>query len=186
MKRIILFLSYILFVGSLCAKPYKPFTFREDPQYLSTQLSQVEDTCPGKDPFHMFSCTKKQAEGFTCFDVYQVEGEPIPTQRYTLLEETLSEQFNSADPTCNFTGELTCANFLMSLNYNLDFSWFIANFPSSAFAQCSQTYTCTRIACGIPLPHPLESTPQSKKLTCVYRKEQTFFVGSSVTCKNKN
>ena len=169
----------------LLAKKSKLYTWRAQPQYLSTQISQVQDTCPGNNPIDTFSCTEEQTEGFSCFDVYQLAGDPIPTERYTLLKQSVSLENNTAEPLCNFTGELTCENFLTALKYNLDFSWFITNFPSSSFPECSDTYTCTRIACWKPLPPTAQEEPQSKKLMCVYKKEQSFFVGAQITCKNK-
>lgn len=159
-------------------------TLRAPAQYLSVDKEQVKDTCPGADIRRAFSCTKKQDNGFSCFDVYEVEGDPPPSQRYTLLDENISTQLNTADPACNFSGELNCGNFLSSLKYNLDFSWFITNFPSSSFEQCAQTYTCTRIACWRSLPPDPSGEIQSQKLMCVYKKEQTFFLGTQVTCQN--
>ena len=162
----------------------KVISLRAPAQYLSVRAEQVQDTCPGEDIRRPFSCSKKQTNGFSCFDVYEVEGDPPPSQRYTLLDENISTQTNTAEPTCNFDGELTCENFLASLKYNLDFSWFITNFPSSSFAQCQQTYTCTRIACWRPLASAASGEIQSTKLMCVYKKEQTFFLGTQITCQN--
>lgn len=170
---------------ALTAKPHK-VTIRGEAQYLSTQQTDVQDTCPGNDIFSSFSCSSKQPNGFSCLDVYEVEGSPIPTQHYTLLDESVSTQNNTAEPACNFDGELSCQNFLESLKYNLDFSWFITNFPSSSFAQCDQTYSCTRIACWRTLPPTAQGDVRSQKLMCVYKKEQKFFVGTQVTCQDKN
>ncbi len=181
MKRILLGL---LACGCIAAA-YKPVTLRQNTQYLSTQASAVEDTCPGNDIFQPFTCTKQQAPGYTCFDVQRLEGDPINTERYTLLDETITTENVSAEPLCTFK-ELTCENFLKTLQYNLDFSWFISNFPSSSFPQCRETYTCTRIACLVPAENSTPQNPVSKKLACVFRKNQTFFVGAEVTCQNKN
>lgn len=183
-----IFPTLLCFLCAACTLPTqgtKMFTARGQAQYLSTQSSSLQDTCPGNDVFSSFSCSSKQADGFSCFDVYQVEGDPIPAERYTLLQETITTQDNTAEPTCNFEGELTCANFLANLKYNLDFSWFITNFPSSSFPQCSQTYTCTRIACWRPLPPTSAGEEQSQKLMCVYKKEQTFFLGTQITCQDR-
>ena len=167
-------------------KPYKPRTVRAQAQYLTTDALKVTDTCPGNDIISPFTCTKDQPAGFTCFDVYRVQGDPIDKERYTLLDQTVTTEDTTAEPKCNFTGELTCQNFLQSLKYNLDFSWFIANFPSSAFAQCAQTYTCTRIACWQPLQDTAYGAPQAQKLSCVFKKNQIYFLGAQVTCQNKN
>ena len=177
---------FIFLCTLLCSLPIeaKINTLRTPAQYLSVDKEQVKDTCPGADIRGAFSCTKKQDNGFSCFDVYEVEGDPPPSQRYTLLDENTSAQMNTAEPTCNFDGELNCTNFLASLKYNLDFSWFITNFPSSSFPQCQQTYTCTRIACWRPLPPTASGEVQSAKLMCVYKKEQTFFLGTQITCQN--
>ncbi len=180
-KRIILILSVL---GCLGAAGHTPATVRQNAQYLSTEISQVQDTCPGKDIFNPFTCSKQEPAGFTCFDVYRVQGDPLGQERYTLLDQTLTTEQSSAEPRCTFE-TLTCENFLATLNYNLDFSWFISNFPSSSFPQCGEAYSCTRIACLLPAPG---STPQnlvSQKLSCVFKKNQTFFLGAQVTCQNK-
>lgn len=189
-------LKWLLFLGaiglSVCAaaqstpKPYKPVTVRGQAQYLSIDESEVEDTCPGADIFNQFTCTKDTPAGFSCFDVYRVEGEPIDKERYTLLDETITEEPNTADPLCNFEGPLTCENFLASLKYNLDFSWFIANFPSSSFPQCGKTYTCTRIACWQKQPPTESGNVQSKKLMCVFKRNLSYFLGAQITCQDKN
>ncbi len=166
-------------------KPYKPLTVRAQAQYLSTDALSVTDTCPGADILHPFTCTKEQAPGFTCFDVYRVEGDPIDKERYTLLDQALSTEDTTAEPKCNFTGELTCENFLQALKYNLDFSWFITNFPSSSFPECGKTYTCTRIACWHTLADTATGAPQAKKLACVFKKNQIYFLGSQITCQDK-
>ena len=181
MKKIIVLFGI---VGCLAAA-YKPITVRQQAQYLSTQSTQVEDTCPGHDIFRQFSCTRQEPPGYTCFDVYQVAGDPVDKERYTLLDQTLSTEATSAEPLCTFDN-LTCDNFLETLNYNLDFSWFIANFPSSSFPACGLTYSCTRIACLRQLPALPDGTPQARKLSCVFKKNQTFFLGAQVTCQNKH
>lgn len=181
MKRIILL---CLSAGCLAAG-YKPVTVRQEAQYLSTDAALVEDTCPGQNIFQSFSCTKQQPPGYSCFDVYRVQGDPVDKERYTLLDQTITQEETSAEPLCTFDN-LTCENFLEALNYNLDFSWFIANFPSSSFPACGLTYSCTRIACLRPLPALPDGTPQARKLSCVFKKNQTFFLGASVTCQNKN
>ncbi len=187
MRRFTCYLVFCLVTAPLLAaeKPYKPVTQRAQAQYLSTDASAVEDTCPGNDIFNQFSCTKEQAPGFTCYDVYRVQGDPLDRERYTLLDQTITEENSSAEPLCNFE-TLTCDSFLKTLNYNLDFSWFIANFPSSSFPQCGLTYSCTRIACLKPLSPNQDGSPRSQKLSCVFKKNQIFFLGSPITCQDKN
>ncbi|MBR4355244.1 MAG: hypothetical protein IKP96_01525 [Elusimicrobiaceae bacterium] len=178
---------YILFLLFFCLAqtPYKPVTLRQRPQYLSIDATAVEDSCPGENIFDQFTCSKQEQPGYRCFDVYRVQGDPIDKERYTLLDQTLGTEPTSAEPRCPFQ-TLSCANFLQALKYNLDFSWFIANFPSSAFPQCSETYSCTRLACLVPAETSTAQNPVSKKLSCVFRKNQTFFVGTEITCQNKN
>ena len=187
MKQIVcvLFLAASVFPTQAAAKNYKPLTERGTAQYLSTDASAVEDTCPGNNIISTFTCTKEQPAGFTCYDVYRMQGDPIDRERYTLLDETRSEENTTAEPLCTFD-TLTCAAFLEALNYNLDFSWFIANFPSSSFPQCGLTYSCTRIACLKPLPPAQDGSPRAQKLSCVFKKNQTFFLGTPVTCQDKN
>ena len=155
-------------------------TLRGPAEYLSVDAAEVTDSCPGEDIFAPFTCTKAQQDGFTCFDVSLVQGDPIPTQRYELLDETLAAENVSAEPQC-LNEEPTCDSFLKYLNYNLDFSWFITNYPSSSFPECGKTYTCTRIVCYFPADKEAAETA-SKKLSCVYKKHQRFFVGSEITC----
>lgn len=181
----------VLLLLSMCAygaeqKLYKPRTVRAQAQYLSTDALKVTDTCPGGDIINSFTCTKSQPAGFTCFDVYRVQGDPMDKDRYTQLDQTLSTEEVTADPKCNFDGELTCDNFLQALKYNLDFSWFIANFPSSSFPECGKTYTCTRIVCWKTLQDTSYGAPQAKKLSCVFKKNQIYFLGSQITCEDKN
>ena len=169
-------------------KPYKPVTVRQEPpQYLSTDAGAVQDTCPEGDIINRYTCTKQDPAGFTCFDVYRVQGDPVDSERYTLLAQTLTDEPSTAEPKCTFEGALTCENFLQALKYNLDFSWFIDNFPSSSFPECGKTYTCTRIACLRPLANnPQTDAPQAQKLTCVFKKNQIYFLGTQLTCENKN
>ena len=181
MKR---FCLTLLCVCSLTASTYKPVTVRGQAQYLTTQASSVEDTCPGQDIFGQFTCTKEQTPGYTCFDAYRVQGDPVDKERYELLDQTITEEQTPAEPLCTFE-QLTCEHFLAALNYNLDFSWFISNFPSSSFPECGETYSCTRIACLIPQPGSTQEAPVSKKLSCVFKRNQTYFLGSQITCQDK-
>ncbi len=178
---------FFLCVGAVCclaAAPYKPTTVRQPAHYLATDAAAVEDTCPGQDIFTPFTCTKQTPPGYTCFDVYIVQGDPIAKERYTLLDQTLTTEQTSPEPRCTFQ-ELTCEHFLEALAYNLDFSWFITNFPSSSFPACAETYSCTRIACLLPDATSTAQHPVSKKLSCVFKKNQTFFLGTNVTCQDK-
>ncbi len=188
MKYVGLILCLLLMLPAFGAgkKAYKPHTQRAPAQYLTTDALQVTDTCPGADIINPFTCTKDQTPGFTCFDVYRVEGDPMDQERYTLLDQAVTTQDTTAEPKCNFTGDLTCDNFLQALKYNLDFSWFITNFPSSSFPECGKTYTCTRIACWQPLPDAAPGEPQAQKLACVFKKNQIYFLGSQITCQDKN
>ena len=174
------------FVVTAAQTAYKPQTIRQSPQYLSTDPALVEDTCPGHDILNRFTCSKKQSPGYSCFDVYMVQGDPIDAERYTLLDQSITLENSSAQPSCTFENELTCENFLQALNYNLDFSWFISNFPSSSFPQCGETYSCTRIACMRPLPPTADGSPRSQKLSCVFKKNQIFFLGAEISCQDKN
>ena len=179
-------MTILLFnMPAFAQKTYKPHTVRAQAQYLSTDPAVVEDTCPGNDIFNQFTCTKEQAPGFKCFDVYRMQGDPIDSQRYTLLDQTLTEENTSPEPSCTFEN-MTCEDFLKALNYSLDFSWFIADFPSSSFPECGLTYSCTRIACLKPLPLAKDGLPRSQKLSCVFKKNQIFFLGSPLTCEDKN
>lgn len=165
---------------------YKPQTVRQTPQYLSTDPAEVEDTCPAHDILKRFDCTKTNSPGYSCFDVYMVQGDPVDAERYTLLDQTVTTEPGTAEPRCTFDGEMTCANFLKALNYNLDFSWFITNFPSSSFPQCGDTYSCTRIACLKPAADAPDGAPRAQKLSCVFKKNQIFFLGTQITCQDKN
>ncbi len=181
-----LFLAGMLLPYAYGQRTYKPQTLRQTPQYLSTDPALVEDTCMGHDILNQFTCTHKEPAGYSCFDVYMVQGDPIDAERYTLLQETLSVENATPEPPCNFDGPLTCENFLKSLNYDLDFSWFIDNFPSSSFPQCGETYSCTRLACLKALPTAADGSPRTKKLSCVFKKNQIFFLGTAVFCQAKN
>lgn len=184
MKKLLI-LCLVLCAVCLQAAGGKLQTVREAPQYLSTDGAAVEDTCPGNDIFKQFFCSAKEESGFKCFDVYRVEGDPIDAERYTLLAQTLTTENSSAEPACTFEGELTCDNFLKALNYNLSFSWFIDNFPSSSFPECGKTYSCTRVSCLRALPPSANAPVQAAKLTCVFKKNQIYFLGTEVSCQNK-
>ena len=173
-----------LLATCVLAATYKPITQRQTAQYLSTDGAAVQDTCPGNDIDRPFTCTKEQKPGYTCFDVYRVQGDPVDTERYTLLNQTLTVENSSADPLCPMDA-LTCESFLVALKYTLDFSWFIANFPSSSFPHCAETYSCTRIACLKPLAPLADGTPQAQKLSCVFKKNQIFFLGAWISCQDK-
>jgi len=183
----LLFAGAVVLLSAACATtpPEKRYTQRGPAQYLSTDGAAVEDTCPGNDIISRFTCTREQAPGFSCFDVYRVQGDPVDSERYTLLDQTVSEENSTAEPLCTFD-TLTCTDFLKALNYNLDFSWFIANFPSSSFPQCGLTYSCTRIACLKPLEPAPNGLPRSQKLSCVFKKNQIFFLGTPLVCQNQN
>lgn len=184
MKKNLLILCCLLGTFYLAGSSPKLKTVRQTPQYLSVDASLVEDTCPGHDILKPFTCSKNNGEDFSCFDVYLVQGTPIDQERYTLLDEKLSEENTTAEPSCPFD-TLTCENFLQELKYNLDFSWFIANYPSSSFTQCAETYSCTRIACLKSLPDAPSGSPRSQKLSCVFKKNQFFFLGADVSCQAK-
>lgn len=191
MKRLYILSAVFFFAGVLTLlhaadAVYKPQTVRQTPQYLTTDPALVEDTCPGHDILKRFTCTKSQAPGYSCYDVYMVQGDPIAAERYTLLDQTITIENSSAEPLCTFEGEMTCDNFLAALNYNLDFSWFISNFPSSSFPQCGETYSCTRIACLRPLAPAEDGSNRSEKLSCVFKKNQIFFLGAELSCQDKN
>lgn len=155
-------------------------TQREKPYYLTTQANQVQDTCPGKDILKQYTCSNEVPDGLTCFDVYMVEGSPVPSQRYTLLQQTVQPQDVSAQPLCPANMKPDCTSFLQALDYNLEFSWYLANFPTSSFEQCRETYDCKRIDCYLPASQA--TTPSSTLISCVFKKNQLFFVGSEITC----
>ena len=157
-------------------------TQREKPYYLSTDANKVEDTCPGHDILKSYDCTAQQPDGFSCFDVYMVQGSPIEKERYTLLQQVTEAQPVTPQPQCPNNMQPNCESFLQALNYNLEFSWYLVNFPSSSFAQCRETYDCKRIDCYIPNITE-EKQKTSTLVSCVYKRNQIFFVGSQITCQ---
>ena len=146
-----------------------------------TDAEKVEDTCPGNNILTQYNCTRKQENGYTCFDVYMAQGRPLNTQEYTLLQERVEKQAVTPQPQCP-TMEPTCDAFLKALNYNLEFSWYLVNFPTSSFPQCRETYDCKRIDCYLP-PQPQNGINDSTLVSCVYKRNQLFFVGSEITCR---
>ena len=78
-----------------------------------------------------------------------------------------------------------CASFLKALKDNLEFSWYLVNFPSSSFEQCRETYDCKRIDCYIPQKTGENEMPQATLVSCVFKRNQLFFVGSEITCRRK-
>ncbi len=160
---------------------YRVSTEREKPYYLSSNAEKVLDTCPGHDILKQYSCSKDQLNGFTCFDVYMVQGSPVNEQRYTLLQERIEKQSVSPEPVCPKM-EPTCESFLKAMNYNLEFSWYLVNFPSSSFEQCRETYDCKRIDCYLP-PDSTIGEKNATLVSCVYKRNQVFFVGADVTCR---
>ena len=183
MKKIGLVL--IGFLGA-CTSPslhnvvvkYQVDTQRQKPYYLATNPEQVEDTCPGNDILKQYNCTEQDADGQECFDVYMVQGSPTPQERYTLLKETIEQQNVTAEPACPAQVS-DCKSFLKALDYNLEFSWYVANFPSSSFEQCRETYDCKRVDCY--RPDGSSNQPGATLISCVYKKNQLFFVGSEIT-----
>lgn len=177
-------LVFISLLAACASGPQAPrtrvTTLREKPYYLSADAQQVQDTCPAQDIFKQYSCSKDQPNGYTCFDVYMVQGSPVNEQRYTLVHQSIEAKNVSPQPQCPQDMEPDCHAFLQALDYNLEFSWYLANFPSSAFPQCSETYDCKRIDCYLPAQQ--ENAP-STLVSCVYKRNQRFFVGSEVTCR---
>lgn len=159
---------------------YHVTTEREKPYYLSADPEKVEDTCPGHDIMKQYTCTTKDVDGLSCLDVYMVQGSPIPQERYRLLQETVTPQAVSAEPACPAQVR-DCDSFLKSLDGNLEFSWYLVNFPSSSFEECRETYDCKRIDCYQTITAE-EENPSSLLVSCVYKKNQLFFVGSEITC----
>ena len=191
MKRVVL-LAVVCVLGacngnSLLEKSsYKMQTLRQTPYYLTTQATEVEDTCPGQDILKQYTCSKEMPDGMRCFDVYMVQGSPAPQQRYTLLQETVTPQNVSAQPECPAQMHADCESFLKALDYNLEFSWYLVNFPSSSFEQCRETYDCKRIDCYVPvLAQKQEAAEQATLVSCVFKRNQLFFVGSEVTCRRE-
>lgn len=162
---------------------YRVVTDRETPYYLTTDADAVEDTCPGNDILKQYSCPRKIDEDFSCFDVYLAQGSPVNSQRYTLLQERVERQAVTPQPQCPAM-EATCEAFLQALNYNLEFSWYLVNFPTSSFPQCKETYDCKRIDCYLP-PEPENGIKESTLVSCVYKRNQLFFVGSELTCSRQ-
>lgn len=160
---------------------YRIQTQRETPYYLTTDAEKVQDSCPGNDILKQYDCPIDAPEGLRCFDVYRVQGSPVPEQRYTLLRETIETQNVTAQPECP-TNVSDCVSFLKALDYNLEFSWYVANFPSSSFEQCRETYDCKRLDCYQPLPTE-QGSSRSTLISCVYKKNQLFFVGSEIVCR---
>ena len=161
---------------------YKMNTLRQTPYYLTTEAEQVQDTCPGQDILKQYTCTKNVPDGMTCFDVYMVQGSPAPEQRYTLLQEKVEKQTVSAQPECPANMQPTCESFLKALQDNLEFSWYLVNFPSSSFEKCRETYDCKRIDCYVPASSS-ETDNAATLVSCVFKRNQLFFVGSEVTCR---
>ncbi len=183
MKKVFILIFLLGGCSSLTAthgnERYKVQTQREEAYYLSIDAEKVQDTCPKKDILKQFSCTKEQADGYTCFDVYMVQGRPANEQEYTLLQQTVENQSVSAQPACPAGMKPNCEEFLKALNNNLEFSWYLVDFPSSSFAQCKETYDCKRIDCY----QPTETEGESVLVSCVYKRNQIFFVGGDVVCR---
>ena len=184
MKTRILLLFCLLSIFFMASGNTKLKTIRQAPQYLSTKASLVEDTCPKHDILKQFTCTKKNEENFSCFDVYLVQGNPIDAERYSLIEEKLTMENRTPEPLCPME-KLSCDIFLKELKYNLDFSWFIVNYPSSSFPECAETYSCVRISCLKPTEKNSSFRLESQNLSCVFKKNQFFFLGSQISCRSK-
>lgn len=186
MKQISLFLLVLL---CACAggnphneaARYRVNTDREKPYYLSADPEKVEDTCPGHDIIKQYNCTADDVDGLSCLDVYMVQGSPVPQERYRLLQETIEPQTVSAEPACPAQVH-DCNTFLNALDGNLEFSWYVVNFPSSSFEACRETYDCKRIDC-YRATEVAEGENASLLISCVYKKNQIFFVGSDITCQ---
>lgn len=159
-------------------------TQRQEPYYLTTDPEKVEDTCPRHDILKQYNCSAEDRSGATCFDVYMVQGRPVREENYTLLQEEIVQQQMPSQPAC--PAEVTdCASFLKALDYNLEFSWYLVNFPTSSFEQCRETYDCKRIDCSLATETTTEQTNESTLISCVYKKNQLFFVGSEITCQKQ-
>lgn len=182
----------IIILGSLCllcacagfstrgvSAEYSVRTERQKPYYLSTAPEKVEDTCPGHDIIKQYNCSARDG-GLECFDVYMVQGRPVNEESYTLLQQKITPQDSPSQAAC--PSDVTdCASFLKALDYNLEFSWYLVNFPTSSFEQCRETYDCKRIDCSGTPATPGENA--SVLISCVYKKNQIFFVGSEITCQ---
>lgn len=177
------FIVVFIVVGVAVAaeqKGQKVVTERGKPVFQAVTASDAKDTCPGQDIYQRFSCGKDQPEGFTCTDAYMIKGMAPAEHRYELVEEKLTPQDVSAEPQCPAMCS-TCEAFLKSLNYNLEFSWYLENFPSSSYPQCSVVYDCRRIMCYFPVK--TEGAPdQSMQLSCVYKGNRAYFVATEVVC----
>lgn len=130
MKKNLLILCCLLGTFYLAGSSPKLKTVRQTPQYLSVDASLVEDTCPGHDILKPFTCSKNNGEDFSCFDVYLVQGTPIDQERYTLLDEKLTEENTTAEPSCPFD-TLTCENFFTRIK--IQFGLFLVYFQLSVF-----------------------------------------------------
>lgn len=156
-------------------------TQRQTPYYLSTVPEKVEDTCPGHDILKQYNCSAQDG-GLDCFDVYMVQGRPVNEESYTLIQQQITPQNTQSQPLC--PADVTdCASFLKALNYNLEFSWYLVNFPSSSFEQCRETYDCKRIDCSRSPVQTDAGAVVSDLISCVYKKNQLFFVGSDISCQ---
>ena len=163
---------------------YRLQTERQEPYYLSTVPEKVEDTCPGHDIIKQYNCSAKDKGNSTCFDVYMVQGRPVNEESYTLLKQEITEENLPSQATC--PDQVTdCDSFLKALNYNLEFSWYLVNFPSSSFTQCRETYDCKRIDCSRVTAENIAEKSGAQLISCVYKKNQIFFVGSQITCQKQ-
>ncbi len=188
MKKILYLISIVVLAAG-CAtdigqESYRVHTEREKPYYLGSNAEEVTDTCPGGDILKQYSCTKDDADGLECFDVYMVQGSPVNEQKYTLLQQTVEKKPVTPEPACPKLEQADCASFLKALNYNLEFSWYLVNFPSSSFEECRETYDCKRVDCFVP-PDTAAGETDSTLISCVYKRNQLFFVGSAITCQHK-
>ena len=185
-----------ILLGSLCflcacagaattdGPKYRMFTQREKPYYLSADAEKVEDTCPGHDIIKSYTCAHNDPDGLRCLDVYMVEGRPVNEESYTLLQQNITAQDTASQPACP-AGVSDCASFLKALNYNLEFSWYLVNFPTSSFTQCGETYDCKRIDCSQNTTVDPTGANASTLISCVYKKNQLFFVGADITCRKQ-
>ena len=184
MKKLIFCLLPILCACAgtgMYADKHRVQTVREKPYYLSVDAEKVEDTCPGHDIIKQYACRSEDV-GVACFDVYMVEGRPVNEESYTLLQQNITQQEAASQPACpvNVTD---CNSFLKALNYNLEFSWYLVNFPSSSFEQCRETYDCKRVDCSKSSMKNEAGKEKTSLISCVYKKNQIFFVGSQIACQ---
>ena len=180
MKRLILLVSISLLTGCTMSTVN---TVREKPYYLGTDAAEMKDTCPGGDILKQYTCSDKDVNAMSCFDVYMVQGSLVNEQQYTLLQERVEQLAVSPEPACPTMAKADCASFLRALNYNLEFSWYLVAFPSSSFEQCRETYDCKRIDCLVP-PDATKGETKSTLVSCVYKRNQLFFVGSDIVCQS--